>query len=71
MARIVDLRRGDPLPTLQADVLDPEVVDGARSIIERVRAEGDAALVEMTRRYDGADIEGRIRVDDAEVARAT
>lgn len=47
--------------------LDPEVAEGARAICERVRREGDAALVDLTRRYDGADVAGRLEVARDEI----
>jgi histidinol dehydrogenase len=58
---LVDLRRDD-----EADV-GPAV----RTILQDVRARGDEALVELTRRFDGFDpaIKG-IEVDPAEIARA-
>jgi histidinol dehydrogenase len=36
---------------------DPAVRDGTRHIIDRVRAEGDAALLEFAREFDGAVME--------------
>lgn len=50
--------------------LDPEVVEGARAICARVGLEGDAALVDLTGRYDGAAIDGRIDVPAPERAAA-
>jgi histidinol dehydrogenase len=47
--------------------LEASIVEGARAIVERVRSEGDTALVDLTRTYDGADIEGRIRVEAGEI----
>src|SRR5439155_17284271 len=49
---------------------DPEVLEGVRAIGERVRAEGDAALVELTLRFDGVDLAGGIEVTDGELASA-
>lgn len=40
-----------------------------RRIIERVRSEGDAAVRELTGRFDGVDLE-RFRVDEEELAEA-
>ncbi len=68
--RLVDARRGDPLPSPASLAFEPEVLEGARAILERVRAEGDRALVELTQRYDGVDVSGRIRVSDEEIAAA-
>jgi histidinol dehydrogenase len=36
--------------------VSPDVESAVRDIIERVRRDGDGALVEYTRRYDGADL---------------
>lgn len=36
---------------------DSDVTDTVRDIVARVRAEGDAALAELTRRYDGHDLD--------------
>ena len=48
-----------------------EVECAARGIIESVRARGDAALVDWTRRFNGADISGMpLRVGEAEIAEA-
>ncbi|HZT47587.1 MAG TPA: histidinol dehydrogenase [Hyphomicrobiaceae bacterium] len=49
-----------------------EDVDAAvRAIIARVRAEGDAALIELTRRFDRLDLaEIGVRIGEAEVAAA-
>lgn len=53
-----------PAVTEQPD-LGPRVAD----IVARVRADGDAALRELTQRFDGIEIE-ELRVDAAEIARA-
>jgi histidinol dehydrogenase len=55
-----DRRSSDSTPP--PTVLDPGVVEDARAICHRVRTDGDAALVVLTRQYDGEDIEGRIAV---------
>ena len=44
-------------------------LDEVRAILTDVRQRGDIALLEMTSRFDGADLEA-IRVDPAEVAAA-
>jgi histidinol dehydrogenase len=36
--------------------LDPDVVERTREIVARVRAEGDAALLDLAVRFDGADL---------------
>ncbi len=67
------LRVADPdeaIPELEPLAFPPEVEEGVRDICRRVREEGDAALVELTRRFDGADVSGRLRVTDQEIARA-
>lgn len=70
MIQTRSLRDGDPMPEPAGVALDPEVLDGARAIVERVRVEGDAALVDLTKRFDGADISGRIRVPFEEMEAA-
>ena len=48
-----------------------EAVPRVRPILEAVRARGDAALVEYSRTFDGADIAGRpLRVSDTEIDEA-
>jgi histidinol dehydrogenase len=48
-----------------------DVNDAVREIIARVRAAGDQALIEFTRRYDGLDLgETGIKVTPAEIAAA-
>jgi hypothetical protein len=66
MLRILDACRGDPLPEPVRPAFEPSVVAEARSICEHVRVEGDAALVALTRKHDGADIKGRLVVTAAE-----
>ena len=71
MLKVVDLRGwGDP-PRPAALALDPAVADAVRGIVARVRAEGDPALVELTRTHDEADIEGRIRVSEVQIDAAS
>ena len=57
---IIDLRGGAAVdrPTPRRAALDPGVVERARDIIARVRIEGDAALVDLAMRFDGADLRG-------------
>lgn len=71
MLRVLDLERGDAPPAPAARALDPEVVEGVRSILARVRDEGDAALDALTSRLDGADLGGRPRVEPGELPAAT
>jgi histidinol dehydrogenase len=68
MLRVVDAEGA--IPDLEPVAFPPEVEDGVRQICRRVREEGDAVLVELTRRFDGADVEGRLRVTDQELDRA-
>ncbi len=58
------------LPGRARPAFDPEVLEGVRAIVERVRAEGDGALVELTLRFDGVDVAGRIEVPAGELASA-
>ncbi|MEX0991143.1 MAG: histidinol dehydrogenase [Actinomycetota bacterium] len=67
MLKIINLRAGEELPGPSPVALDDDVLAGTRAIIERVRSEGDAALVALTREFDGADIAGRIALDDDEL----
>jgi histidinol dehydrogenase len=48
-----------------------DVNDAVAAIIAKVRAEGDSALIELTRRFDGLDLEvAGIRVTSAEIEAA-
>ena len=73
MLRLLDADPRAPEPIRPA--LDPAVEDRVRSICDRVRREGDAAVVALTRELDGADVqEGLVvpieEVEGAEVPRA-
>ncbi|MEX1046346.1 MAG: histidinol dehydrogenase [Actinomycetota bacterium] len=70
MLRLIDFRKGDPLPEPALVALGPEVLEATRAIIGRVRTEGDAALVSLTKELDGADIAGRIEVPEDEIKSA-
>jgi histidinol dehydrogenase len=70
MGSLLRVIRPDELPASAGPGFDPGVLDGVRAIVERVRAEGDAALVDLTRRFDGVDVTGRIEVDADELASA-
>ena len=70
MLRVLDLGRGDPPPAPAPVALDPNVVEGVRTILDRVRSEGDRALVALTKEHDGADVEGRIGVQPEEIEAA-
>lgn len=45
----------------------PDVGGVVAGIVADVRARGDGALVELTRRFDRCDVAGRIRVSEAEI----
>ena len=45
----------------------PDVDEAVAAIIADVRARGDAALVELTRRFDRTDVSGRIRIAPEEI----
>jgi len=70
MIRIIDLRKGEKPPEPAKAALDEGVMKGASDILTRVRSEGDAALVALTKEFDGADILGRIAVTEDEFDRA-
>lgn len=56
MFELLDLReRGERLEPTGLE-LDPTVADSVREILLRVRSEGDAALVDLALRFDGADL---------------
>jgi histidinol dehydrogenase len=53
---LLDLReRRERLERRRLEI-DPHVSDTVRGIVRRVREEGDAALLDLTRRLDGADL---------------
>lgn len=59
MLALLDLRtRRERLEPRRLEI-DPSIAETVRGILERVRAEGDAALIELTRRFDGADLAER------------
>jgi len=68
---LLDLRdRRERLEPRRLEI-DPSVSEAVRGIVERVRAEGDAALVALTRRFDGVDLsEGGLLVSLDEFERA-
>jgi histidinol dehydrogenase len=59
--RVLDLR-GTPPPYDQAlprpDDPGADVYDAVAEIVRRVRTEGDAAIIEFTKRFDGVDVSG-------------
>ena len=56
MLGLLDLReRGERLEPSRFEP-DPTVIETVRGILQRVRAEGDPVLLELTRQFDGADL---------------
>ncbi|MGI8425900.1 MAG: histidinol dehydrogenase [Actinomycetota bacterium] len=53
--RFVDLRSGGPTDPIRPST-DDEPLEAVREIIEQVRNEGDAALFELTERFDGVKL---------------
>ena len=54
-----------------SSLFDPKIEAGARSIVERVAAKGDAALIQFAKKFDGATLTAKtLRVPDAELAAA-
>ncbi|MFZ1438744.1 MAG: histidinol dehydrogenase, partial [Candidatus Microthrix subdominans] len=71
MLNVLD-RRGAPDPTSdlpRPDLAGDEPLTVVRDLIARVRSEGDAALIELTARFDGAQLEA-LRVSDEQIDRA-
>jgi histidinol dehydrogenase len=69
---LLDLRdRRERLEPRRLEI-DPSVSDAVRDIVRRVRDEGDAVLLELARRFDGADLrESGLVVSAEEIAAAT
>ena len=58
MLELLDLRdRRERLESRRLEI-DPSVEQAVREIVARVRAEGDDALIDLTLRFDGADLRG-------------
>ena len=56
MLELLDLRdRRERLEPRRLEI-DPSIADTVRGFIERVRADGDAALLDLTLKFDGADL---------------
>ncbi len=72
MLELLDLRkRGERLEPAGLEI-DPIVSETVRDIIERVRAEGDLALYDLTERFDGPDLTSTgllVTPDEFEAAR--
>ena len=59
MLELLDLRdRRERLEPRRLEI-DPDVSATVRDAIERVRRDGDAALLDLTLRFDGADLRER------------
>ncbi|MGE5460018.1 MAG: histidinol dehydrogenase [Solirubrobacterales bacterium] len=71
MLELLDLRtRRERLEPRRLEI-DPSVEQTVREIVARVRAEGDAALLDLSLRFDGADLRERgLLVTPAEFAQA-
>ena len=71
MLELLDLRdRRERLEPRSLEI-DPTLADTVRGIIERVRAEGDEALFDLTLKFDGADLrEAGLTVSPQEFQRA-
>lgn len=72
--RFVDLRGGEPSTEMlpRPDVGGDEPLGVVRDIIADVRGRGDAALIELTDRFDGVDLASvRVPADDIDAAAGT
>ncbi|MEO8424253.1 MAG: histidinol dehydrogenase, partial [Actinomycetota bacterium] len=71
MLGLLDLReRGERLEPSRFES-DPTVIETVRDILQRVREQGDPVLVELARRFDGADLAATgLIVTDEELDRA-
>jgi histidinol dehydrogenase len=74
MLELLDLReRGERLDATRLET-DPTVADTVAGILQRVFVEGDDVLIELARRFDGADLHGggvlvtERELDEAETA---
>ncbi|MGH2540899.1 MAG: histidinol dehydrogenase [Actinomycetota bacterium] len=72
MLELLDLRkRGERLDATRLEI-DPTVADTVAGILQRVFVEGDDVLIELARRFDGADLSaGGVLVTDREFEVAT
>ena len=69
MLRTLDLRghrRGEPLDLPRPDIAEDEPVAQVGAILAEVRHRGDAALRELTKRFDGVEID-ELRVPEDEI----
>lgn len=72
MLELLDLReRGERLDATRLET-DPTVADTVAGILQRVFVEGDDVLIELARRFDGAELDhGGVLVTEAEFEDAT
>jgi histidinol dehydrogenase len=78
MKRVIDIQRAGGAGfrrrllaiAERAGAADGDVERAVRAIVERVRKDGDRALVAATRRFDRVDVSGGMEVPRAELARA-
>jgi histidinol dehydrogenase len=67
---LLDLReRGERLEPNRLEI-DPTVAETVRAILQRVFVEGDEVLIELCRRFDGANVTGGVLVTDEELDEA-
>ena len=72
--RHTDADFGERLGQLAApsSLFDPDIEQRTRAILEGVRTRGDAAVLEFTRRFDGANLEaGQLAITQAELLAAS
>jgi len=68
----VDYLRQLEAVTAPSSLFDPEIEQRTRAILEDVQARGDAALLDLTRRFDGAELSSdRLTVTRAELLAAS
>lgn len=76
MLSIVDIRNGRDNElfrklTERSQLDQSDVLDKVNAVIQKIRAEGDKAVFEYTRQFDGVDInEGSFRVSEEEMEKA-
>ena len=55
-----------------SSLFDPKIEAAARAIVKRVVANGDAALLEFAKKFDGAKLTARtLQISDEEIAEAS
>jgi histidinol dehydrogenase len=67
MPRFLEVVHGEDVAVRAGAGLPAAVLERVREIRDRVRADGDRALVELTHELDGADVEGRLMVSPREM----